>query len=77
MTITFYTTHCPKCTMLKKKLDSKKIEYVVCDNVDLMLEKGIKSAPFLGVGEIIDNVEKETLLNFQDSWAWCGKQQIK
>ena len=49
MDITLYTTHCPQCEVLKKKLDSADIEYSVCDDVDVMAEKGFLSAPILEV----------------------------
>lgn len=49
MNITFYTTGCPKCSVLKNKLDTAKLMYETSTNVDLMIEKGIKSAPALEV----------------------------
>ncbi len=48
--ITLYTTHCPKCKILAKKLDAAGIEYEVCDDVDIMIAQGIQSAPVLKVG---------------------------
>ena len=74
MIITFYTTHCPRCMQLQKKLDSKGIQYDVCTNEELMLSKGINSSPFLSVAEIINGEPKETLLNFQNAWGWVDKQ---
>lgn len=53
--ITFYTTHCPKCAVLKSKLDKAGIEYEENSNVDEMIALGLKGAPALGVeGEILD-----------------------
>ncbi len=55
MSITFYTTHCAKCKILKQKLDEKGIEYDICDDVNIMLSEGIRSAPVLEVdGEIMN-----------------------
>ena len=41
--VTLYTTHCPKCNVLEKKLDKKKIEYTLVDDFDIqaMVDKGI------------------------------------
>lgn len=47
MKIIFYTTGCPKCEVLKKKLDAKNLSYEVCEDVNIMLEKGLDSAPAL------------------------------
>jgi hypothetical protein len=53
--IIFYTTHCPKCNILKLKLNQKNISYMECDDMDTMLQLGIKSAPALKVNnEILD-----------------------
>lgn len=49
MKITFYTTDCPKCHVLQAKLDEKGLQYDTCNDVDLMLEKGMMSAPYLEV----------------------------
>lgn len=54
-TITFYTTHCPKCKILSAKLDAAKIQYNVCDDVDKMTTMGMLSAPQLDVdGNMLD-----------------------
>lgn len=49
MAVILYTTHCPKCEVLTKKLDSAEVEYSVCDDVNVMSEKGFLSAPILEV----------------------------
>ena len=49
MGIVLYSTGCPKCNVLKKKLDMAKIEYEICDDVDTMEQKGFMSAPMLEV----------------------------
>ena len=40
MEITLYTSNCPKCKILKAKLDDKKINYNICDDTNVMTEKG-------------------------------------
>lgn len=49
--IILYSTHCPKCKILEKKLSSKNISYEEVDDVDKMLDMGIKEAPVLGIGD--------------------------
>lgn len=49
--IVLYSTGCPKCKVLKKKLDDAGVDYVVVSDVDEMLKLGMSSAPALGVGE--------------------------
>ncbi len=53
--IILYSTNCPKCNVLEKKLQSKNINFEICNDVDLMLSKGIQQAPNLEVdGELMD-----------------------
>ena len=51
--ITFYSTNCPKCKILKQKLEQKNIEFETVEDVDAVVEYGnshnIKSAPLLDV----------------------------
>lgn len=42
-----YTTGCPKCRILEKKLLDKKIEFDKCDDTEKMAELGITSVPVL------------------------------
>lgn len=37
--------HCPMCEMMKGRLDSMKVDYIVCMDTDEMLSKGIKHVP--------------------------------
>ena len=55
MAITLYTTNCPRCTVLKKKLDMKGLSYGLVSDVNVMIDMGIRSAPVLMVnGELMD-----------------------
>lgn len=49
MSVTLYSTGCPKCNVLKKKLDNKEISYEYIDDQQLMIDKGFLSAPQLEV----------------------------
>ena len=46
--VVFYSTHCPKCSILEKKLKQANIEYTENNDVNAMLAKGMTSAPSLG-----------------------------
>lgn len=60
--IKLYTTHCPKCQVLRKKLDMKNINYEIEDNVEKMLELNIETAPMLQVDE--------NLMDFNTAVKW-------
>ena len=63
--VTIYTTAtCPRCRILKEKMDTKGIEYQESSNIDLLLEKGIQSVPVL-------EVEGE-LFSFKDANDWIN-----
>ena len=53
--VTLYSTNCPKCKALEKQLNKIGIEYETITDKDLMINKGISSAPQLEVdGEMMD-----------------------
>lgn len=49
MDIVLYSTHCPKCMVLEKKLQMAGIDFKLVEDADLMIEKGFASAPILEV----------------------------
>lgn len=49
MAVILYSTDCPKCKVLKSKLDQKKIQYNIINDLGVMLSKGFSSAPQLEV----------------------------
>jgi len=55
MDVILYSTNCPKCKVLEKKLDSVGVDYRVVTDVDVMEKKGFSSAPMLEVdGEVME-----------------------
>ena len=55
MKVILYSTHCPQCNVLEKKLNQKHIAYEEVNDVNVMRKKGFLSAPMLEVdGEIMD-----------------------
>ena len=69
MELIFYTTGCPKCAVLKKKMDSKNLSYTVVDDIDYMIsEKGFLSMPMLEVnGEPKD---------FSEAVKWINELEV-
>lgn len=55
MEVKLYSTNCPRCKVLEKKMEKASIDYVKNTDVEEMLSKGIMSAPYLEVnGELMD-----------------------
>ena len=66
MSVILYTTRCPKCMILEKKLKLKNIEYVENTDTGLMIAKGFETTPMLEVdGEIMNFVTANTWINAQ------------
>lgn len=65
--IILYTTDCPKCRMLKKKLDMNGVTYTTNTDVDEMLSLGLVEAPALKVDD--------ELMNFKASWDWIDQRE--
>lgn len=51
MKAVLYSTGCPRCEVLKKKLDSEGVEYEVCEDIETMKSLGIMSVPVLKVDD--------------------------
>ena len=62
--VILYSTGCPRCSVLKRKLDEKGIAYSENNNVDEMLAMGIMEAPMLQAdGVLMDFVTAAKLIN--------------
>lgn len=62
--IIMYSTHCPKCLILEKKLNEAGIDYNVCEDEALMKEKGFDFMPVLEVdGQIMNYGEAVKWVN--------------
>jgi len=62
--VTFYSTHCPKCAVLEKKLQQNNISYEEINDVNVMTQKGYKSVPMLEV----DGVS----MDFNEAVKWIN-----
>ena len=53
-----YSTGCPKCKVLKAKLEQKGLAYTECNDVNTMEKLGIESLPVLEVeGKLLTFME--------------------
>lgn len=66
MDIVLYSTGCPKCNILKKKLAEKSIPYIENNNVEEMTSLGIDYIPVLRVNG--------KLLQFKEANDWINQQ---
>ena len=64
--VILYTTHCPRCKVLAMKLDQARIKYTECEDVRVMLSKGLTQAPGLGVGDM--------LMDFAAAIKWINER---
>lgn len=68
--IRLYSTHCPKCRVVEKKLEQAGIQYELIDAkgnnkvIDMLSEKGIRQMPVLEV--------EDKLLGFSEIIKWIG-----
>ena len=51
--ITLYEHGCPRCKVLKMKLDQKGVEYETVNDVEVMKAKGFNEAPKLEVDGVV------------------------
>lgn len=66
MEIILYSTHCPRCIVLEKKLQQKKIEYIENNDVGEMTALGLQSAPALKVDDKV--------MEFTEAIQWINQQ---
>ena len=65
--ITLYSTNCPKCNVLKQKLQSLNIDFEVSNNIDELINLGFMEAPILKVND--------KYLNFSKAVNWIKEQK--
>ena len=64
--IILYEHGCPRCKVLKSKLDQKGIKYEDISDVEVMKSKGFQEAPKLDVNGVI--------MDFKEAVKWIGEQ---
>ena len=68
--IVYSTPACPKCKILKAKLDKKGISYIEEHSIEKMQELGIDAVPCLQIDEGL-------LMNFGEANKWVNEQEEK
>lgn len=58
MNVILYSTHCPRCSIVEKKLKDKNINYTEINDIDKMTELGFTSVPMLDVDGVIMDYTK-------------------
>lgn len=67
--VKIYTTEtCPRCRVLKTKLDSKGIAYEEITDVSEIKKLGIMSVPYM-------QVDDEELMDFATANSWINSQE--
>ena len=51
--VILYSTGCPKCNVLEKKLKAKNVDFVLVEGDEPIAEKGFSEAPLLEVDGVI------------------------
>ena len=49
--VELFSTGCPRCMVLEKKLNQKNIQFTKNDNIDELIQKGYSTAPVLKVDD--------------------------
>lgn len=64
MEVILYSTGCPKCNVLKKKLNDKNINFTENNDIDIMTSLGIEQVPVLSIdGKLMDFTQANTWIN--------------
>ena len=64
--VILYEHGCPRCKVLKAKLDKQGIDYETVNDVEIMKAKGFNEAPQLEVGN--------TVYGFKEAVEWLKGQ---
>ena len=66
--VILYEHGCPRCKVLKMKLDQKGISYVVINSVEVMQSLGFQEAPKLEVDGVI--------MSFKEAVDWIANYGV-
>ena len=68
--ITLYTTGCPKCKILERKLNEKNIEYNIIEGAE-----AIHSIKSFGLSEApVMTIDDNSILTFGDAVRWVNNK---
>ena len=64
-----YSTGCPKCQVLKKKLDRSSLSYEVCEDIEQIKSLNFTEVPVLEVyGESINYLTYKDAVNYVNKY---------
>lgn len=66
MEVILYTTHCPQCRMLEKRLEDSGIQYTEKTDIQEMIDKGFTNVPVL----VVDG----KAMQVREAVAWVDEQ---
>ena len=69
MKVTLYSTRCPQCKILGKKLAIKGIDYVEIEDRAVMENLGITAVPMI-------SVDGGALMTFKESIDWLNSLEV-
>ena len=64
--VILYEHGCPRCKVLKMKLDQKGVQYEIVNDIEVMMAKGFNEAPKLEVDGVV--------MDFKESVDWLKEQ---
>ena len=64
--VILYEHGCPRCKVLKTKLDQKNVEYENISDIEVMKSKGFHEAPKLEVDGVV--------MGFKEALEWVKEQ---
>ena len=64
--VVLYEHGCPRCKVLKMKLDKKGIQYETVNDIEVMKTKGFNEAPKLEVDGVV--------MGFTEAVKWIGER---
>lgn len=67
MKILLYSTGCPKCNILKQKMNMKNISYEEISDLKTLQDLGLQTVPYL-------QIDNEQLMNFLEANEWINRQ---
>ena len=63
MKITLYSTHCPQCQVIEKKLNMANLAFEVIDDTNIMRDLGMTQLPILQIDDLAP-------MNFKEANKW-------
>lgn len=67
--VILYTTHCPRCEVLEKKLQEKGVIYEISEDTQFLIDNGFSEVPILKVDD--------EYLTFLTAVGWLDSIEVK